>query len=63
MLGTVDARRAGHEDRLELAGVQVSPPSLFRVIVAGQFHLTLRATELRSTGVLDEHLDHLRLMI
>jgi hypothetical protein len=51
------------EDRLELAGVEMSPLTLFTVIVAGQLLLAVRTTKLRPTRVLLLHVDPLRLHV
>jgi hypothetical protein len=50
------------EYRLELAGVQVPPLTLFTVIVAGQLFLAVRTSKFRASRVLHLHVDLLRLL-
>jgi len=53
MLRAIHPWGSSHENALELTGVQMSPASLFGVVITRKMTITLRAAELRTTWMGD----------
>jgi hypothetical protein len=63
VLRAIHSRHSSLEYRLELAGVQMPPLTLFTVIVAGQLFLAVRTSKFSASRVLHLHVDLLRLHV
>jgi len=57
VLGALDPRDTGMDERVELAGVEMPPLPLGRMVVAGQLSAAMRAAPAAALGMLDVDVD------